>query len=314
MAVLFDTTTLDPRQRPESWSDAHERIFFPIGVRFSSSMACRGRIEGHRLGAIGAYRVASDPSVVNRTRRGVGAFDPEEFLVAMSLRGRCVIEQSDRASAFGTGDLSSWDSSHPFSVTHAEPFDLLLVVVPQTLLGPRKGTMYRRTAGLVRHSSKIGTIAAPFFRGVWEGLDDGETDTRWDDVADGVLALVRALHSAAEPDPPRQLPASALLPAIREHIDHHLGEPGLGPESISRSHFISTRYLHKLFERDGFTVSEWIRHRRLEACRRDLRDPRLAHLTVSEIARRWALANPAHFSRSFREAYGCTPTELRARP
>jgi AraC-like DNA-binding protein len=311
VAVLFDTTTLDARQRSESWSDAHQRIFFPIGVRFSSKVACMGRIEGHRLGAIGAYRVTSDPSEVHRSRTAIGAFDPEEFLVAMSLRGRCVIEQADRASAFGTGDISSWDSSHPFSVRHLEPFDLLLIVVPQTLLGPRQATIVRRTAGLVTHNSNIGSIAAPFFRGVWDGIESDGSSARWDDLADGVLAIVRALHFAAEVDPPRNIPASALLPSIKAYIDQHLGDGNLAPEAIARAHYISTRYLHKLFEGDGISVSEWVRHRRLEACRRDLRDPALAHETISDVARRWALPNPAHFSRIFRDSYGCTPTELR---
>jgi AraC-like DNA-binding protein len=38
-----------------------------------------------------------------------------------------------------------------------------------------------------------------------------------------------------------------------------------------------------------------------------------AHEPISQIARRWALPNPAHFSRLFRETYGCTPSGLRAR-
>jgi AraC-like DNA-binding protein len=300
VTVLFDTAALSARERPEPWARAHERIFFPIGVRLTTEQPCAGRIDAHQIGPVGAYRVTSDASVVKRSARGIVAFDPEQFLVATSLRGTNRIEQADRATTFAAGELSSWDSSHPFAVTHADPFDLLLIVVPRALLGPRRDAICRHTA-----QPLDGTLAGPFFRSVWSTLEDGAAAAN-DDVADALVALVRSLHARAEPRVP------ALLPQIKAFIDARLGDPRLGPDAIARAHFISTRYLHRIFEREGVSVSEWVRTRRLEACRRDLLDPGLAHESISTIARRWALANPAHFSRAFRAAYGCTPTELRS--
>jgi AraC-like DNA-binding protein len=316
MAVLFDTSTLDAPARPELWSEAHQRAFFPIGVRFASDDASRGRIEGHELGPLSLYRVASDPSVVRRSGSAINACDPEQFLVAMPLNGRCVIEQSGRMSAFATKELSSWDSSHPFVVTHAEPFDLLLVVLPRTLLGSRRDIICGQTAGRVARSSDTGAVAGPFFRHVWEALDREGGPINLEDFADAVIALVRALHPSTRPEgaATRTMPAATLLPQLKAYVDQHLEDPRLGPEWIARRHYISTRYLHKLFARDGVTAAGWIRHRRLEACRRDLRDPTFAHKSISQVARRWALANPAHFSRIFREAYGCTPSEYRLSP
>jgi AraC-like DNA-binding protein len=194
-------------------------------------------------------------------------------------------------------------------VTHADPFDLLLIVVPRALLGPRRDAICAQTARRIDGAAGVGALAAPFFRRLWSGLDGG-AGAGHDDVADSIVALVRALHPAAHA--PAYLPGGALLAQIKAYVDEHLGDPALGPAAIARAHFISTRYLHKLFAGEGVSVSDWVRHRRLEACRRDLLDPALAHETIARIARRWALANPAHFSRVFRAAYGCTPSELRA--
>ena len=58
-------------------------------------------------------------------------------------------------------------------------------------------------------------------------------------------------------------------------------------------------------------MAGWIRERRLERCRRDLTDPTLADWSVTAIALRWGLTDPAHFSRAFRTAYGLSPTEYR---
>ena len=134
-------------------------------------------------------------------------------------------------------------------------------------------------------------------------------------VVDALVALVRAVHSqdAGRPDAGRAVSGTVLLEQVKAHIEARLGDPGLGPDALARAHYVSTRYLQKQFAADGLTVSGWIRMRRLEACRRDLCDPALAREPISQVARRWALANPAHFSRLFRETYGCTPSELRAR-
>jgi AraC-like DNA-binding protein len=87
-------------------------------------------------------------------------------------------------------------------------------------------------------------------------------------------------------------------------------DPGASFESL-RTHHISLRLLHKLFEEQGTSVGRWIRERRLERCRRDLRDPAMSDLPASAIALGWGFADAAHFSRVFREAYGCPPGEYR---
>ena len=312
MTVLFDTTALDERDRAEYWFEAHRRAFFPIMADFAARDATRGRIEANALGPLALYRVVSDPSVVVRSGAAIRSRDPEEFLLGMPVRGDCVIEQSERSSRFAGGDLSSWDSSHPFVVHHAAAFELLLLVMPRTLLGPGRDRLFAQTAGRTAHDSQLGAITGTLLRQVWSALDAGAcTDS--DDLADALIAMVRALHPATRPDRAGAgaLPAAAMVPQIKAYMRDHLGDPRLGPETVARAHYISTRYLHKLFAREGTTVSEWIRHRRLEACRRDLRDPALAHESVSQIARRWGITNPSSFSRMVRDAYGRAPSELR---
>ncbi|GAA0405196.1 hypothetical protein Acor_23140 [Acrocarpospora corrugata] len=48
---------------------------------------------------------------------------------------------------------------------------------------------------------------------------------------------------------------------------------------------------HKIFQRLGLSVADWIRYRRLERCRRDLSDPAQAATPVGVIARRWGFTN-----------------------
>jgi AraC-like DNA-binding protein len=153
-----------------------------------------------------------------------------------------------------------------------------------------------------------------FLRGLFGGLDDGTIGPAdAPGAVDCVLDLVRSLYDRSprgwEPTRPRS--RAEILFNVKAHIEANLGNPDLDPADIARASFISTRYLHKLFEAEGMSVGQWIRSERLDRCRRDLVDPSLDGQSILEIASRWGLRGPQHFSRLFRSAYGCSPSDYR---
>ncbi|MBX5441863.1 MAG: helix-turn-helix domain-containing protein [Solirubrobacteraceae bacterium] len=312
MALLFDTATVAPDERPERWGEACDRIFFPM--RATGGALASSRIERHHVGPIELFRLVSDHGVGLRTGVDVRAYDPEVLLIALAVRGRSHIEQDGRRAGFSVGDLSSWQSSRPFRAMHFEPFELMLLSMPRTLLGARADAICRQTARRLPGDSPLGKMTTEMLRQTWRTLDADEGTVNRGDLADALIALVRAVHSqdAAAPQATRAASGAALLTQVKAHVEANLGDPDLGLQTLARRHHVSPRYLQKLFAEEGLTVTEYVRARRLEACRRDLCDPALAHETISEVARRWGLPNPAHFSRVFREAFGCTPSDLRA--
>jgi AraC-like DNA-binding protein len=98
---------------------------------------------------------------------------------------------------------------------------------------------------------------------------------------------------------------------IRAFIEERLGDPGLTTSTVAAAHHVSKRYVQALFREDNTTVAGWIRARRLERCHRNLGDPRLDSRPVQAIAANWGFADPAHFSRVFRDAYGMPPAAFR---
>ncbi|MFD5065580.1 helix-turn-helix transcriptional regulator [Streptomyces sp. NPDC058394] len=100
-----------------------------------------------------------------------------------------------------------------------------------------------------------------------------------------------------------------MLERIRADVEENLMDPDMSPESIARAHHISVRYLHKLFQNDGTTVSAWIRQRRLGSCRRELSRSSNRRRSVAAVAQSWGFMSPSHFSRLFRQEYGMSPRE-----
>ncbi|WP_235619353.1 helix-turn-helix domain-containing protein [Embleya scabrispora] len=54
-----------------------------------------------------------------------------------------------------------------------------------------------------------------------------------------------------------------------------------------------------------------MQRRRLHECRRELGRTGRDTVKVATVAQRWGFANPAHFSRAFRAAFGVSPRDWR---
>jgi AraC-like DNA-binding protein len=316
MTVLLDTRSAAPADRSEYWSAGTTELFFPLQFQPFVSRPFAGRIIGHHIGPVGVRRVSGDPHCVVRTHRGIADADPEDILLHVVRSGRCRIEQDGRSCVLQRGDMASYDSSRP-SVLEAEgAFELLVLTFPKHLLGAHGNRISQGTAVRIAGADALARLAAPFLAGIADGLDDDAFgDGARQDVAEVLVATLRMLHGdgARWPALPGRARSQALLVRMQEYAIAHLREPDLGPERIASAHFVSTRYVHKLFRAEGLGVSGWIRDRRLDGAVRDLRDPALADLTVAAIAAAWGFAAPGGFSRTFRAAYGCSPSEMRER-
>jgi AraC-like DNA-binding protein len=306
MSVLADTSWCEPDDRFEYWHSAASEVFFPLAVRRDGGGPFRARVTGHALGAIGVYRIESDPSTVERRRAGIAALDPRHAQISLVTRGTVRFEQDGRWLTLRPGGVTTYDSSHPYRVVAEAPYELRVFSIPWALLGTHAARIRRHTT--IAGEGAAADLAVPFLAGLVDRLDDATVRASEVDFADGVLALVRGLFGG-RPEP--RLSSDALYASLIAYVERHLGDPALGPEALARAHLISRRYVHRLFAERGTTVAAWIRSRRLERSRRDLQDPAHAYESVAEVARRWGVTNPSYFSRVFRDAYGMSPTAAR---
>jgi AraC-like DNA-binding protein len=311
MATVFDTAAVAPGERFEGWKEAPERCFFPMSIRPRAPTPFAGRMVGHELQSVGVSRVVATPNDVLRTGATIAACDPEQLQLHVLRRGRCEVSQDERADVLTAGAMATLDSSRPWALRAVEPFELLVLAVPKVLLRPFGDALSARTATAIPGDTGLGSLIGPFAFGLADRLEDGTIGDGRAELGETLVGLLRALALDGA-GAPRAAPAPALLAQVKAHVERNLGDPTLGPGSIAAAHFITPRYLHRLFRAEGCTVSEWVRRARLERCRRDLADPALAGETILHIATRWGMPDPAHFSKVFRAAYGCSPREHRA--
>lgn len=87
---------------------------------------------------------------------------------------------------------------------------------------------------------------------------------------------------------------------------------GLSADEVARRHRLSTRYVRKLFESDGTSLSEFTLRQRLLRAHRMLSDPRYAGRSITAIAFEAGFNDLSYFNRVFRRRYEATPSDIRA--
>jgi AraC-like DNA-binding protein len=104
---------------------------------------------------------------------------------------------------------------------------------------------------------------------------------------------------------------AATMVRVKALIEELLPDFALDTAMIARRAGLSARYLNGLFGEEGTSLMRYIWRRRLERCAKDLCDPRRAGERVAEIAFRWGFNDASHFSRAFKQQFGCAPGEFR---
>ncbi|MFJ1791192.1 helix-turn-helix domain-containing protein [Kitasatospora griseola] len=239
---------------------------------------------------------------------------PDDCLyVALHLRGAASLRRGDTSTALAPGDLLIDTTPHPAGLLRDAECRMLRFRVPCFYLGVRQADV-RRTGGLLaRGDTGVGALASQFLQTL-AGQSRAHLARPGNHLARSVSDIVAILVTELmeRETPPHPTGAGEILARLREHIEENLADPDLSPESIARSQHISVRYLHKLFQQDGTTVGQWVRQRRLDACRRELERPARRQTSVSAVAHRWGFVSHSHFSRAFRETYGVSPRQWQA--
>jgi AraC-like DNA-binding protein len=300
-------------ERFEAFRHALADKCMSVAVPIDDVAAFRGRVQAASLGTVQVVDIAATGTRAWRTRNLIRRGTAEYLKVGLLVRGRCVLSQDGREAALAPGDFAVHDTARPYQVAVSDAFRMLVVLFPHKLLQLPPARLAQLTGVRVSGRHGLGALVPPLLAELGRRLEAGNL-AGGIHLSDAILDMFAASFaeqlgcaSAAGPEARRR----GLLLRIHAFLEDRLDDPELDPAAVAAAHHISVRYLQKLFEEEGETVTGWIRARRLEHCRRDLAEARFAGLPVSSVAARWGLVDAAHFSRLFKAAYGLSPREYR---
>lgn len=101
------------------------------------------------------------------------------------------------------------------------------------------------------------------------------------------------------------------LAAIKADIVANLDDGNLNATMVATRNRVTVRYLHKLFENEGITYSEFVLGRRLTRAYCLLTNPLHTRRAICTIAFELGFNDLSYFNRTFRRRYNATPSEIR---
>jgi len=239
----------------------------------------------------------------------------DDLFLGVNLMGRSVARQRGREAAFGDGEgvlLSLAEGC--FTCLRPTPAKILGLRVPRTavaslLAGGDDGRMR-----VVEGNLAPLKLLASYMRAIGEADADAAPET--DMIVAGHLHDLVALCIGAT----RQAAASAgpsvraaRLAAIKADIAAGLAAGSLSVATLAARQGVTPRYVHKLFESDGVTCSQFILRQRLARAHHRLCDVRFAPRSITSIACDAGFSDLSYFNRVFRRQYNATPSDIRNR-
>ena len=271
-----------------------------------------GEIVSDELATLQLSRVTATAQFVRRTPALIARASEDNFLVSIQTQGRGIVSQDGRDAVLGPGDFALYDSTRPYQLTFDNDFQQFVLKLPGPTLRTALCDTQRLTATTVCGDRGAGHLMIQMIRTLAEDIGSLAPQSAAavaDSVSQILIAGLATLPAAT------QVPVSQLTAYHREQIKalvrSRLADPDLGVAQIAQALRLSPSTLHRAWVGEPCSLSDWIWSQRLDAARRDLCDPARAACTVSEIAFAWGFNDAAHFSRSFRARFGCSPRETR---
>ena len=263
--------------------------------------------RGWNLGSALVIETLASAQLLARGPRAIRADQIDHYIIHLQRQGRWSGEAGGRAAETGIGTVMVLDMAQP-SAALGTGIDDINVILPRDLLDAVLPPFDMH--GLILQGAPAELLRS-YLIALVETLPRMPLEHA-PHIARATCDLVAACLSPSREASARAEAPLALsrLAEIRRYIDRHLGARNLSPAAIAKALGLSRSTLYATCEPLG-GVAALIQRRRLERIRAILTDPR-DHRSISQIAYQHGFASKTHFSRAFRSAFGCSPSEARA--
>ncbi|WP_050424474.1 helix-turn-helix domain-containing protein [Bradyrhizobium tropiciagri] len=307
--VRFSSRTFPQEGRGNTIEELHERGLLPTKfVRYGNAVPqvdlVNRTMPGLRILTAGYTSVR---------REGVRQ-EGDHLYLCMTLHGTTVGSRRGRETLLSDGDAvlmtneeAAWTMTSPSSVKIAGirlPRSAIAQLVPK-LENVTMRRIARDTSGLSLLRKYLDIVADD------EALAAPASQRLIISHFHDLVALALGASSDAKAVAADRTLGAVRLAAIKADIVANLDDGKLNATMVATRNGVTVRYLHKLFENEDFTYSEFVLRERLTQAYHDLRNPLHSHRAISTIAFDLGFNDLSYFNRSFRRRYNATPSEIR---
>jgi AraC-like DNA-binding protein len=306
----FATDVVSPEKQFAAWRESIAPLFDAAPARHAEPRSFQGEYETYMAGPLALGGTAFEAHRYGRSAQRIRSDGLNHYHVNLHLAGGFSGRVGERDFSAGPGDITLLDFGKPVEL-HSLPSELLVIGVPREALefniprGEHHGLVLRGVTGL-------GGLLGDHMRSLVARLPQMTVD----EVPAATAASIAMIAACFQPTAATFAEAkSTLLDSIgdrlRRHIALNLRAGALAPDELCAEFGISRASLYRVFTPYG-GVAAYIQNQRLSHVFTALMNPMHKHRKISDLAFEWGFVSEPHFSRTFRKAFGMSPSDARS--
>jgi AraC-like DNA-binding protein len=311
MKIECDFMTLHPKNRGEVWREKLQSAFGPFHIRTDGHKTnMSGYFKSDGRGSLRFNTLCYSGQSLHRTPSDIAKLDKQYIVLARPFAGKLLIDYGNNKNLLEAGNFYLANQTVPHYATPHIEYATDAIAFPLSALRQR-GVKLKPLETL-----SISSLKGSLINVVADQL--AKNYLRWNDkefsLLEAQLLDLIALFfgsSGASQFSQESSVRSAHLQRAYAVIRKNFGDPDLSPAKIANACGISVRYLHNLFRASDTSVKEAVIGERLKQSQKLLMSPQTMHLPIATITLMVGFIHPTHFTRVFRQEFGCTPREFR---
>lgn len=311
--VRFSTAAVAPRDRCEWLNEVICREYANVAVTPPPDGELFNEMTLYPWEDLQLSAIRSSGLSIERLPREPHLNGQDAYFAVILLAGDYRLEQNGREVFLQPGDMTIYDATRLHRIYCPRDFGKLIVSIPRAALRSRIAGVEHCTAVRIPGNSGIGAVASNFMRATATqiGALSAQEFHALSDYSLDLLTL--AINSVRPGNCNLSRIRSASLGSVKAYVERNLHDPALNAEGIAQGVGLSSRYINDLFKDEDISLMRYVWQCRLEGCRKDMLASAQAGQRISDIAYRRGFNDLAHFSRVFKQRFGCSPREYRQR-
>jgi len=310
-AITVSTADVPLCDRREWLQDTIRREYTKVEVQPSDDGDLFNEMTFYPWQQLRLSVVRSHALGINRPAHEPHHHGQDNYFGVILLSGNYLLEQNGRETFLNPGDMAIYDATRPHRIKCTCAFSKLIVTIPRPMLRDRLAGVEHCTALRIPGDTGTGAIAANFIRTAAQQAATLDIK-QFDALSEHSLDLFTlALASVRPQDYTLSRSRSLALHRVKDYVAQHLANSTLDTTMVAEGTGLSARYINDLFHDENTSLMRYVWQRRLDNCRRELLDPNYNGHRISEVAVRWGFNDLSHFSRAFRQRFGCAAREVR---
>lgn len=312
VGLKFSTNAISPRERYDWLREVICREYTHVEITSPAHGDLSQDLTIYPWGNLQLSTIQSSAISLKRLPTEPHLNSQDAYFIVMLLSGDYRLEQNGREVLLQPGDMTIYDATRPHRIHCPGEFTKLILSIPRAVLRDRVAGIDFCTARRIPGTKGIGFVASNFLRSCGAQADRLQVH-EFSKLSDHALDLLTLAVTSVRPvDVNLSRSRAASINGIKTIIEQNLRDVDLDTSMITRYAGLSARYINRLFENEGTSLMRYVWRCRLENCRKDMLNPVYAGHRLTDIAFRWGFNDAAHFSRTFKQQFGCSPREFRS--